>query len=124
MGCGSSATLPACSAADATCRSCLCRRPAICTPLFANPAAAPPLPVAPLQYYANSHYAQVAGVSLRELNVMELDLLDRLDYRWGRGTKALGWAGLDSRVAAMTVQREPSLCRAGLGRAGPAGRGS
>ncbi|KAI7841573.1 hypothetical protein COHA_004743 [Chlorella ohadii] len=33
------------------------------------------------KYYANSHYAQVAGVSLRELNVMELDMLDRLDYR-------------------------------------------
>ncbi|PRW58377.1 cyclin-U4-1 [Chlorella sorokiniana] len=33
------------------------------------------------KYYANSHYAQVAGVSLRELNAMELDLLFRLDFR-------------------------------------------
>lgn len=38
-----------------------------------------------MQYYANSHYAQVAGVSLRELNAMELDLLFRLDFRWASG---------------------------------------
>lgn len=50
---------------------------------------APPLRSSP-QYYANSHYAQVAGVSLRELNAMELDLLFRLDFRWG-------WWGRASR---------------------------
>jgi hypothetical protein len=34
-----------------------------------------------VQYYTNRYYAQVGGVTLAELNRLELELLDRLGYR-------------------------------------------
>lgn len=46
-----------------------------------NLSLAPSSPATFPQYYSNGHYAQVAGVSLRELNAMEVDLLHRLGFR-------------------------------------------
>jgi hypothetical protein len=32
-------------------------------------------------YYANSHYAKVGGISLNELNHLERDFIDWIDFR-------------------------------------------